>query len=243
MKKLQIVLFLLAAITSTALAGGPWPQKKGSGYFKLSEWWTVFDQHYTDAGLLDPNTTTGIYNTFLYAEYGLSNRVTGIFNGAIFGRNYMNNLVSATTNDVIVPGEAINGIGDIDLGLKYGLTKPGARIPVAASLILGIPSGKTGGGTQGNLQTGDGEFNQMLQIDAGTGFRLGSKTTAYVSAFTAVNNRTKGFSEEFRFGLEAGVGLFGQKLWLTGRFNSIESFKNGDTAANVNSTSIFCQQH
>lgn len=237
MKK-SIIIILLFAISNFVFAGGPWPQPKGKGYFKLSEWWVVFDQHFTDAGKIDPNVTTGIFNTNLYAEYGFTNRLTGILNAPLFSRNYMNNLVSGTTNEVLVEGEAINSLGDFEVGFKYGLTPSGARIPISASLILGLPFGETAGGTQGNLQTGDGEFNQIIQIDAGLGFNLG-KTPAYASAYVGANNRTNGFSEEFRFGVETGVGLFDKKLWLIGRLNAVESFKNGDTAETTTSTSIF----
>ena len=98
--------------------------------------------------------------------------------------------------------------------------------------------GQTGKGDLNILQTGDGEFNQMIQIDAGTGFQLGS-TSAYSSAFVGVNNRTNGFSEEFRYGLEFGVSLFSQKMWLIGRLTGVESFRNGDLTTDNTSTSIF----
>ncbi len=220
---------------STLTAGGPWPQLKGKGYFKLSEWWVVFDQHYTDTGLIDPNITTGVFNTSLYAEYGLTDRFTGIINAPLLSRNYMNNLVSNTTQEVLIPGEAINTIGDIDIGIKYGLTKSGSQIPIAVSLILGLPTGKKSGGSQNNLQTGDGEFNQLLRIDAGTG--IGKN--AYVSGYLGFNNRTNDFSDEYRVGVEAGLGLIEKKLWLTGKLDIVESLKNGATAETITSTSVF----
>lgn len=234
---LIVVVFLLV-IPTDAFCGGPWTKSKGKYYFKLSQWSLKFDQHYTDNGLIDPNITTGIYNTFLYTEYGLSDRFTTIFNGSLFSRNVMNNLRSATNNNIIVQGDAINSIGDIDLGIKYGLTKPGAQVPIALSVILGIPTGVTGKGEFGNLQTGDGEFNQQIQVDIGKGFTF-KNNSAYYSAYAALNNRTKGFSEELRFGAEFGLGIFNSKLWLSSKLNFIRSFKNGELASEVNSTSIF----
>ena len=238
MKKL-IILITGVLFSHALMAGGPWPQKKGNGYFKLSEWWIVFDQHYTDAGLIDPNVTTGIFNTAFYGEYGITDRLTIQTYAPLLSRNYMNNLISSATGETLVAGEAVNALGDIDLGIKYGLTAPGAKIPIAATLTLGLPTGKSVAGSQGNLQTGDGEFNQILQIDAGSGFRLGKNVNAYTSAFVGVNNRSNDFSEEFRYGLEFGLGLLNQKLWLIGRLNGVESFKNGATAETVTSTSIF----
>ena len=102
MKNLISIIFISVIFLNVSFAGGPWPQPKGKGYFKLSEWWTVFDQHYTDQGLIDPNVTTGIFNTSLYAEFGITNRLTAQFNGALLSRNYMNNLRSATTEELLV---------------------------------------------------------------------------------------------------------------------------------------------
>lgn len=234
-----LFLFIGCTITISAFAGGPWTQKKGQGYFKLSEWWIVFDEHFTDVGLKDPNITTGIFNTAFYGEYGFTDRFTTTMYAPILSRNYMNNLVSATTGDVLVKGEAVNFIGDIDVAGKYSLTKPGARTPIAVSLLLGLPTGKSVAGELNNLQTGDGEFNQMVKFDIGRGFNWSKKIGGYVSAYVGINHRTQGFSEEFRFGIETGAGLFNQKLWITAKVFGIESFKNGATAEDITSTSIF----
>ncbi len=240
MKKILILAVLISFLgTKTAKAGGPWTQPKGTGYYKLSEWWLQFDEHFTSSGLLDPNLTSKIFNTFFYMEYGLTDRLTGIFNPTLFSRNLMNNLVSSTTGDILIPGEALNAFGDIDLGLKYGLNKPGSAYPIALSLTLGIPTGRTGAGTLNNLQTGDGEFNQYLKFDIGHGFSIRNGNSGYFAVYTGFNNRTKGFSEEIRYGLESGLGLADQKLWLIGRLYGSESLKNGETAGANTTTSIF----
>ena len=238
MKKSIIYIAAILFFSTSVFAGGPWPQSKGVGYFKLSEWWTSFDQHFTDEGLIDPNSTTGIYNTAFYGEYGVTNRITLIANANLFSRNVINNQVSGTNGSIIVPGESYNGLGDIDLGIKYGLTAPGSKYPVAITATFGLPTGATNEGELGNLATGDGEFNQMIQLDAGTGFKLGG-LNAYASAYGGFNHRTNGFSEEIRFGAELGVGLLNSKLWLATKLNVVESLQNGDTAETTTSTSIF----
>jgi len=123
-----IIIIALFSISQSVFAGGPWPQKKGGLYLKLSEWWTIFDEHYTDQGRLDPNQTNGIFNTTIYAEYGLTDRVTAMINAPILSRNVINNIRSATTSELLFPGDAVNTFGDTDISLKYGLTKPGARM-------------------------------------------------------------------------------------------------------------------
>ena len=238
MKKSLFIIAISAFFATSIYAGGPWPQAKGHGYFKLSEWWTVFDQHYTDQGLIDPNVTTGVFNTSIYAEYGFTDRLTGVVNAPFFSRNFMNNLLSQTTNELIVAGEAINTFGDVDLSLKYGLSQPGSKIPVALTVGVGLPTGTASGGSQGNLQTGDGEFNQFIQLDAGGGFNLGN-LPGYASGYVGFNNRTKDFSEEFRYGLELGLATPNRKLWLVSKLTAVESFKNGATAETITSTSLF----
>ncbi|MEZ4933631.1 MAG: hypothetical protein R2788_16105 [Saprospiraceae bacterium] len=232
------ISILLVLFTANVFAGGGWPQPKGWGYFKLSQWWLISDQHYTDVGQIDPNTTNGLFNTSLYAEYGFTNRLTGVAYIPFFSRAYFNNTVSGTTGEVQIPGEAINSFGDTDLGLKYALTlnKP---VALSATLTFGLPLGNDNGGMAGALQTGDGEFNQLLQIDAGSGFQLG-KISAYANVYAGLNNRTNGFSDEFRYGIEGGVTFAKNRFTAIGRLYGIKSFKNGDLPAErSNSTSVF----
>ncbi len=227
--------FLLCFLFCGSLSAGPWPQPKGKGYFKLYEWWLRFDEHYTSTGELDPNATLGLYNTSLYAAYGLTDRLTGVINLPFYSRNEINNQISGTRGNVIFPGEAIGGLGDTDVSLRYALNKPGSTIPLAVSLTLGLPFGEDAGGTQENLQTGDGEFNQLLQFSAGKSLT----DNLYATVSLGFNNRTNGFSDEFRYGLEAGYGLANRKVWLIGRLTASESLMNGETAATISSTSIF----
>lgn len=234
----RIIALTYIMLTSVLVfAGGGWTKPKGKGYFKLSEWWLVADQHYTDAGLIDPNVTTGLFNTSLYAEYGFTDRIQGEIYFPFFSRTYMNNLISEGTGDVIVPGEAINGIGDTDVSVKYGITK-GRKIALSASLTFGLPLGESAGGSEGNLQTGDGEFNQMLKLTAGNSFSVG-KMNSYAQIYAGLNNRTQGFSDEFRYGAEVGIQAVKDKLWVIGRVWGVESLRNGNLQDQINSTSLF----
>lgn len=234
--KSTVLTLLLLVISLNAIAGGGWPQKKGKGYIKLSEWWVISNQHFTDVGLIDPNVTSGIFNTSIYLEYGITNKLTVTAYVPFYSRALNNNLVSATSGEVLVRGEAINSFGDTDLGLTYGLTS--GKINTSASIIFGLPLGIDDGGTLNNLQTGDGEFNQFLKVDAGVGYTLFGKN-GYSNAYVGYNNRTNGFSDEVRFGIESGVNLFNSKLLALVRIFGVKSTKNGDGAVGENSTSIF----
>lgn len=237
MKKLfYSMLFLLVGFCLEA--GGGWPQAKGKGYAKLAAWWLIADQHYTDAGIIDPNITMGVFNNNIYAEYGVTDRLTTVLYFPFFSRNFMNNIISGTTGELLVKGEAINGMGDTDVTLKYALSPPGKSIAISAGLTFGLPLGTDKAGTQENLQLGDGEFNQLLQLDAGTGFQLNG-IPMYANIYLGYNNRTEGYSDEIRYGLELGGTFLKNKLGLTLRLAAVESRKNGDTAATTNATSIF----
>ena len=229
------LLALFTLVLATSLSAGPWPRGKGSAYLKLYEFWLRFDEHYTSTGELDPNATLGLYNTALYGEYGLTDRLTAVVNLPFYSRNVINNQVSGTRGNVIIPGEAISGIGDADLSLRYTISKAGAAVPFSATLTLGLPLGEDAGGEQMNLQTGDGEFNQLVSLEAGRSF----SPNFYATASVGVNNRTNGFSDEFRFSLEAGYALGNRRVWLIGRLTGVESLQNGETAATISSTSIF----
>lgn len=231
--------FIAATIFSinTVIAGGGWPQPKDKGYFKVFQWWVVSDQHFTGNGQIDPNQTNGIFNTGFYGEYGLTNRLTAIAYVPFFSRAYNNNIVSGTTSEVITEGESINSFGDSELGLKYGLITRGP-IALSATVKFGLPLGNSSGGSAGNLQTGDGEFNQSLTIDVGKGFKIG-KSEAYANAYLGYNNRTNGFSDEILYGIEGGIKLFDKKVLAIARFVGVKSTNNGSSADQANSTSIF----
>ena len=118
MMKKVLILILFIISTTYAHAGGGWVSGKGNGFFKLSEWWVVADAHYTDTGEIDPNVTIGLFNTTLYGEYGLSDKVDVIVNFPVFSRSYSNLIRSKTTGDVIAPGQSLNSLGDTKLLLS-----------------------------------------------------------------------------------------------------------------------------
>lgn len=237
MKKYIWSLLFVLITAIPLLAGGGWPQQRGRGYFKLSQWWIRADQHYTDLGLLDPNVTNGLFTTSLYGEYGFTDRLTGVVYLPFFSRALFNNTVSGTTGEILMPGEAINSIGGFDISLKYGLIQKGS-FSMSATLLFGLPVGENSGGSEGTLQTGDGEFNQLLQFDAGLGFKIG-QINAYSNAFVGVNNRTRGFSDEFRYGFEVGANFFNNKITPIIRVFGVQSFNNGTLPSESTGVTIF----
>ena len=233
--------FLLILLTSPLFvnAGGGWPKSKGAAYYKVSQWWVVAARHYASNGGIDSNVTTGTFNTSFYGEYGITDRVTGIVYFPFFSRTFQNAQVSETTGMITSQGESVNSIGDADISVKYGITRPQSKFAFAGTLLLGLPLGKIDGGSDNSLQTGDGEFNQMIRFDLSRSFSIG-KVNAYGNIYAGFNNRTQDFSDEFRTGGEAGFSFLKNKLWIILRMDAIESLQNGlSSAEGSNGTSLF----
>ncbi len=234
MKKL-ITCFILLGITISANA--QWTKRKDKGYYKLSAWYLESDQHYETDGIIRDNVNRKQFNVNIYAEYGITNNLDVIAYVPFFARVAQDNQVSGTTGAVLQKGEDLSSIGDIDLGVRYGIFKKG-KWALDAKLLLGLPTGNSKGGSDGSYQTGDGEFNQYLSTSLGYSTSI-NNLPFYAKSYVGYNNRSEGFSDEFRGGLEAGINLFNNKFWFIGRLNLVKSFKNGSLSATNNNGSIF----
>ncbi len=219
MKKLLIFIFCMGQIT--AFAGGGWPQKKKGGYVKFGQNFIISSSYYGPDGSITDITTVQLFTTSVYAEYGFTNRITGLLYFPFFVRNTLNEIQYNQSGNT-VPGDFVNSIGDTEIGIKVGILVDKA-IVVSGTLLLGLPFGDTSGGESGILQTGDGEFNQFLKIDASHSFY---PAPIYVSAYGGFNNRTKGFSDEVRFGAE--IGFTFKKFIPILKLNLVQSLFNGD---------------
>ncbi len=223
MRKILFTFLFLHPLTFL-FAGGGWPQPKRGGYFKLAQNYIRSPYFYGPGGTIVDITTVQLFTTSIYGEYGFTKRLTGIMYFPFFVRNTLNETVF-NQSGTRVPGDEFQSIGDTDLAFKYALVmnKP---VVVSATVLFGLPFGNDRGGRGQILQTGDGEFNQMIRLDASASFH---PKPVYVSAYVAFNNRTRGFSDEIRFGAEVGVTL--KKFIPILKFNVVQSLYNGDAGA------------
>jgi hypothetical protein len=223
MKKYIAVGWMVLVAVINATAGGGWPQPKGKGYFKLSQSYILSSRIFAGNGnVIDLTPSYGYFATSFYGEYGFTDRLTGIIYLPFFARATKNELQYNQPGVPSEPGAALNSFGDTDIAIKYGLivNKP---IVVSATILLGLPLGDNGATNASALQTGDGEFNQMLRVDASHSFY---PKKFYVSAYGAFNNRTLGFSDEVRFGAEIGWTL--KKFIPILKVSTVHSLFNGD---------------
>ncbi len=221
MKKYFTLIALLISIC--AVAGG-WPKKKGSGYYKLG-YSMINGMHFFNSNGGKEQLGRNLkYSTLsLYGEYGITNKTTVV--------GYFPVVTTAKLEAQSGVSEAsLTTVGDINIGIRYGLIVDKPNV-LSLSATLGLPTGKTSSDTSSgseSLQTGDGEFNQLIKFESGHSLGNGF----YASSFLGVNIRSKGFSEEIHFGGE--VGHVGSNLISILKFQSINSFNNGDNTAVAN---------
>lgn len=207
--------------------GGGWNKNKGKGYFKISQYTIIASQYFNPEGnLIRINPRISLYNTAIYGEYGLNDQITTELYFPIFSKSVLNNLQKR--NGEFVEGDQVSSVGDMNLSFKYGISQEGPTV-FSAKITLGLPLGDASGGRTGTLQTGDGEFNQMLSLDIGHSFY---PIPAYANLSVGLNNRTKNFSDEFRYSFEGGVTL--SNFVFIGRVVGVKSLMNGSTADNSN---------
>lgn len=215
-------LFFIISITPSVLTAQAWTKSKGKGFYKL-DFTSIKAQNVFDTkGDILPFRTLGNYTTSFYGEYGVTNKVTVVAYVPFFVRNVVNQTKGRQTGNIIEPGITNNNFGDTDLGLRFAL--PIKAFSMSANLIFGLP---TGDAKQPDaLFTGDGEFNQMLKLSAGAGGKRW-----WTQGALGVNNRTKDFSDEFRYDFEVGLKLLNDRLLTILKINGIESFHNGSIQA------------
>lgn len=233
----KLIPTIAIIILSSQYSFSQWTKAKGKGYYKISAWYLETDQHYTDAGDIDPNITRTNFNFNFYGQYGISKKWDLIAYVPFFSRIAQNDVVSGTTGQVLTEGEAINSIGDIDLGVNYGIFNKNSWA-LSAIFKLGLPTGKNEGGSDGSFQTGDGEFNQLLQLNLGKPFKIYTQSF-YGKVYLGFNNKTNGFSDQINTGLEVGTQVLKKKFWLIGRIRSLQSLHNGSLNAQNSQGSIF----
>lgn len=217
MNKLQVYLLLagilILAAANKSIAQNGWVKKKGEIYSKLYVLNGKSDQYYTLDGT---KTTTNEFSQItggLHFEYGISDNLTLLANWPIIKHQYFTNT------------ERISGIGDLPIGLKYGVLK--GNSPVSISFSAELPIAKrdnfarnkeqTAFVDQINLPTGDGEWNFLTTVAASHAFNK-APFPIFISIYSTFNYRTgfRGidFSNQLKSGLSMGANVFDKKVWL-----------------------------
>jgi len=210
----------LTPLLVTDASSQAWPQAKGHGFYQLGVQAVRATEFYEPDGKLVDIPTIGDYLFTFYGERGLTDKLTLQVYIPIVERITLNRIVGEETGFVFFEGDAVTGIADADIGLRYGIWNSGGAV---ASVVvrLGIPLGQSS--QENGLQTGDGELNQLVGLAVGYSFW---PIPAYVQADFGYNNRLKGYSDELVYKAEAGRTI-GSKFTLIGRVRGVLSLDNG----------------
>ncbi|SDX59204.1 hypothetical protein [Hymenobacter psychrophilus] len=193
-----------------AHAGGGWIRPAGGAYAKIGLTSVNTNKYYTLAG---QEITTNRFTqqvASLYAEVGLGHHLEAVLSFPAYRRARF----SAST--------ATQGIGDAQLGLRYGVLR--GAWPLAVSVTAELPTGNPdarGTNTSNSqiaiaLPTGDGEFNIWTHAVLSHSFF----EQLYGTVDAGFNARTKGFTNQYSYSAQVGYLLL-RKVWLTGTVRTL----------------------
>lgn len=207
----QLLLIAFAfALAAQSAHGGAWTRKRGALYSKLGFTTLATSEAYDPDG---NKFTTPKFNTWslnLYGEYGVTDRFTSVLRAPVLRAAKFEN------------SESFTGVGDFSLEFKYGILR--GTTPVALSVEPVFPTGNKdgvtpltdGSGGTVRLPTGDGEYNTIVKGSVSHSFH---PIPGYVSLDVGYNFRTKGFTDEYLFMVQAGYQI-DDVLWLQGNINA-----------------------
>jgi protein XagA len=214
--------FFCICLISPAYAGGGWVSKKGQGYYKLGFSWVENRGYYGSNGQFLNSLNTSLWTTSVYAEHGLGGGVSA----EVFLPFYTSHTVQGSDAMGVVLDDKAGGIGDPIVGLRFDLLNK-EYIAISGSVSLGLPFGQATLGKNGNLFTGDEEFNQLLKLNASVPFGTPS-LSGFGTVYVGFNNRNDFFTDEFHYGIESGISLLKNQMWIIGRVNGIEAPSSPD---------------
>lgn len=185
----------ITLLTTDGFAGGGWIRKKNSIYAKMSFSRLATDRFYTSDGQKISTADFTTWSLDAYAEYGIAERWDAVLRFPAYKRSSFETTKSAS------------GIGDLGMELRYGVTT--GRWPFALGVGVDAPTGderltaevKDDPGAVIVLPSGDGEWNYRFNLYASHAFE---QWPAYVTFDAGYNLRTRGFTDEYTIGLQAG---------------------------------------
>ena len=220
MKKylLILIIIVISLLFINTLVAGAWTQKKNSGFYKLGlRYISATDVYDKDGNKIPVPELTNLFLAF-YGEYGINDQLTLIANLSLLESIKIKDQIN---NGIIISkGGSNSGIADSEIGLRYKIWQ-GEGSVLSSELFIGIPIGDTNNKTR--LYTGDDEFNQIINILYGQSFY---PLPLYLSTQVGFNNRTGGFSDEFRYAAEIGFN-FVPSILIALKIHGIQTMENG----------------
>lgn len=247
MKKATIIFWLLLAFAlRPAQAQSGWTQSQGAGFFKASQGLIRASSFFNPDGEVIDITTTSVYISSLYGEYGLNSRFTALLDAPLFVRSTINNRES-TVDGFVIPGDEFSGIGDLSLGLQYGIIQ-GKKIVLAASGRVKLPTGENVGGSSELLQNGDGAWGFTGMLHASHSFyprpfyatlSAGYQWRGSAQLDYKAGQETVDYDDAFRWSGEIGWTQADSPWRLALKLDHVIALENGSNGGLSGGSSIF----
>ncbi len=210
----RVIFIIVALFVSGNLFAGAWSMEKNKLYTRLGFNYYYSDKEFLSGGGSEDYKFDGDfqdYNMSLYAEYGITDKLTAI--------------TSLYYKDIKKEDDYTkmdnNGIGDIDLGVKYNIFK-GEKGVFSLQGVLKIPEAYDKDDT---LALGNGQYDFELRALFGTS--LWPIIPGYANFEMGYRWRAEAPADELRYLIEIG-GDFTKKLYGRVKLDGILGMGNGD---------------
>jgi hypothetical protein len=152
------------------------------------------------------------FSLFTYLEYGVLDRLT------LFGSVPFKHVSNSNDSNAGLPANASSGIGDINIGFKYGLLAQ----PWVVSVLSGVKLPAYRASNNENPSLG------AAQVDGDLGLLVGRSLypfPVYITGDVGYRLRAGQFANQVIYNFEAGVGI-GPYVLFRGAINGINSQVN-----------------
>jgi protein XagA len=209
---LFIIVIILLFAASTCFAGA-WTLQKGKIYDRLAANYYFADREFSDEGHRKDLADNGEFrdvNVNNYMEYGLSDRVT-LINSLYYKSIKKEDDFKETKTD---------GIGDIDLGVKYKISE-GPWGVLSTQALVKIPEAYN---KNDDLPLGNGQYDLELRLLYGRS--LYPFISGYYNVEIGYRWRLEDPSDEIRYLIEIGMD-FTKSLYGRVKLDGICGMDNG----------------
>ena len=218
MKKNGSIWFLTAVcfvlLTAPNLFAGAWSQEQGKSYHRLAANYYFADKEFDIDGNSQSMPFNGEFTDFnlnYYGEYGILDTLT------IFGSVYYKDI----ERDDDYMNYQTNGVGDMDLGLRYQAYsgKPGV---FSFQGLVKIPEFYD---EDDAMPLGNGQYDYELRLMYGRS--LWPMIPGYMNLEAGYRWRAEDPSDEFRYLVEIG-SEFGKNFYGRAKLDALVSMDNAD---------------
>jgi hypothetical protein len=231
MKILSLTIFFI--YTSTLFAGGPWLNKKGSGFFQIqstfptSAYSILFLENGKELNLQRPVLD---FTYQAYLEYGISNKfdiIASLPYKIVSTQAVSKNAFASDT----LPNGSINGLGNSKFGLKYQLMNKGLKL--ATSIQTSFNTVRQD--LEKGLITGYAANSIGFYMHMGKGFNK----NLYSFLDIGVNKMSNNFSPYLEMHYELGYQVK-PSFWTAFTLDLRDSFYGGTyTNSNLKQTGLY----